>query len=727
MREFTARGASLLSLTMAMILMIGAPALAHRDGCHRQHSCPSDSGTYVCGDTGNFSQCGYGPGGKPGRSSSGSSSSSSAPPADLTAPDDPQVGEVSTRGGEVAVQVSAERGSRIDVVDETSTAVASVRATGEAQTVRFRASDGAHTYNVVATDRAGNRSRLASFTATVDGTAPSLPRLKLQPATGRAVYSTVLITGERAARYAVRVARRGGAVIPNLNRDGVLTDGEDLVQVLAPNGEYDVAVFLTDAAGNQAEPARAPLTVALPAPTLELRRTSAANDGDVTVKITGPALGKGEVTFAAAAVAGSTAAFTLDDAGNGTVNVALADGVWTAAGTVADFQQRTASGRESDLLVDTIAPVMSASVDSERAKNAAIAVAFTVEPDTRVTVAGFPGGDQTVTEEGQQELVAQAEDGLYEILLTAVDEAGNKSTETLSLEVSHPLTLREALTALVVVALLAAGAFFGGRGLWRRREKMSEALWERKAKRERSQLTAAHAAAVAAHAAALAAHGRAVQEHQQAVRRFQDRTEQLRGLVSEAAQFDGTDEFALPVKVRNGERLYARCDGAGLVEMRKPNGTPTATVIETGVAYITNQRVLFDGDKNREWSWEKLLDSRHIGSDMTLMQVSNRQKASGLAYPGSGSVTVRRRLELARADYAGERQPLVAAAQRELDRHTQTPPVAPVPPPTEQPAPPYLPTADDLRIRAGKPVRQLPVQPSAADVDVADRAAADAR
>ncbi len=33
-------------------------ASAHRDGCHRWHSCPSDSGSYVCGDLGYTSECG---------------------------------------------------------------------------------------------------------------------------------------------------------------------------------------------------------------------------------------------------------------------------------------------------------------------------------------------------------------------------------------------------------------------------------------------------------------------------------------------------------------------------------------------------------------------------------------------------------------------------------------------------------------------------------------------
>lgn len=54
-------------------------ALAHQSGCHSNHSCPSDAGSYICGDTGNCSQCpdnDYCKDGQP-RSSSSSSLSSS--------------------------------------------------------------------------------------------------------------------------------------------------------------------------------------------------------------------------------------------------------------------------------------------------------------------------------------------------------------------------------------------------------------------------------------------------------------------------------------------------------------------------------------------------------------------------------------------------------------------------------------------------------------------------
>lgn len=39
------------------ILLLSNFAQAHRSGCHRWHSCPSDTGSYVCGDLGYCSQC----------------------------------------------------------------------------------------------------------------------------------------------------------------------------------------------------------------------------------------------------------------------------------------------------------------------------------------------------------------------------------------------------------------------------------------------------------------------------------------------------------------------------------------------------------------------------------------------------------------------------------------------------------------------------------------------
>src|SRR6187431_1346602 len=49
-------------LGLALVFLLFLPAFpiesyGHRSGCHAAHSCPSDTGSYVCGDTGNYSQC----------------------------------------------------------------------------------------------------------------------------------------------------------------------------------------------------------------------------------------------------------------------------------------------------------------------------------------------------------------------------------------------------------------------------------------------------------------------------------------------------------------------------------------------------------------------------------------------------------------------------------------------------------------------------------------------
>lgn len=43
---------TLFPLCVVLFVSFIAPAEAHRSGCHRWHSCPSDSGSYTCGDAG---------------------------------------------------------------------------------------------------------------------------------------------------------------------------------------------------------------------------------------------------------------------------------------------------------------------------------------------------------------------------------------------------------------------------------------------------------------------------------------------------------------------------------------------------------------------------------------------------------------------------------------------------------------------------------------------------
>ena len=47
----------LILLFALALIVLPWEASSHRSGCHRWHSCPSDRGTYICGDRGYCSQC----------------------------------------------------------------------------------------------------------------------------------------------------------------------------------------------------------------------------------------------------------------------------------------------------------------------------------------------------------------------------------------------------------------------------------------------------------------------------------------------------------------------------------------------------------------------------------------------------------------------------------------------------------------------------------------------
>jgi hypothetical protein len=121
----------------------------------------------------------------------------------------------------------------------------------------------------------------------------------------------------------------------------------------------------------------------------------------------------------------------------------------------------------------------------------------------------------------------------------------------------------------------------------------------------------------------------------------------------------------------------------------------------------------------------KLTEARHLGADMTLLQVTSRQKISGIGYPGAGAAQLRRRLQLAQAAFADRRESMVDTARQALVRHQQQPPVAPAPP-AAAPLAPVLPSADDLRAQAGKQRMNLPAQRSASDVETLSRNGANA-
>lgn len=58
MRTRFSRIVVVIAVLALQIALFAAPASAHRSGCHRWHSCPSDTGSYTCGDLGYSTYCG---------------------------------------------------------------------------------------------------------------------------------------------------------------------------------------------------------------------------------------------------------------------------------------------------------------------------------------------------------------------------------------------------------------------------------------------------------------------------------------------------------------------------------------------------------------------------------------------------------------------------------------------------------------------------------------------
>lgn len=158
-----------------------------------------------------------------------------------------------------------------------------------------------------------------------------------------------------------------------------------------------------------------------------------------------------------------------------------------------------------------------------------------------------------------------------------------------------------------------------------------------------------------------------------------------------------------PLVLKRGERMVATIDGAGLFEPRREpghwsgrsagvsipvldtglrvrvgksagtfvQGAEMPTVIDTGDASITTDRVVFQGGKyTREWEFSKLIGVVHYSDHpATAIQVSNREKTSGLVYPGvSSPEPVRLAMTVAIAIFRGEGADTVTELRDELAR-----------------------------------------------------------
>ena len=108
-------------------------------------------------------------------------------------------------------------------------------------------------------------------------------------------------------------------------------------------------------------------------------------------------------------------------------------------------------------------------------------------------------------------------------------------------------------------------------------------------------------------------------------------------------------------------------------------GPTTPTPIDLGDALVTGRRVLFRGPQaTREWLFDKMVGYAHSDDNTwTSVQVSNRQKTSGIAYGADNAHEFQFRLELALAVWRGDRGPLVAALEAQRAEHAIARPILP--------------------------------------------------
>ncbi|MHB8393924.1 MAG: hypothetical protein ACYDC5_05370 [Candidatus Dormibacteria bacterium] len=167
-----------------------------------------------------------------------------------------------------------------------------------------------------------------------------------------------------------------------------------------------------------------------------------------------------------------------------------------------------------------------------------------------------------------------------------------------------------------------------------------------------------------------------------------------------ATTFQGLDDGE-GLQLRAGERLYFPLGVAPLLEIARTQGHRTGVYggpsfrvakgvymrtgafrshyvpgveqlaqIDVGSVYVTDQRVVFmGGNQTREFDFAKLVGyEHHPEGAYPRFSVANRQRSSCIGY-GSQETAWCFRLDLAHAQFSGQRDAYVASIQQELDQH----------------------------------------------------------
>jgi hypothetical protein len=656
------------SLALGALVGMAASAQAHRDGCHRWHSCPSDTGSYVCGDLGYYSEC---PGGRPSVTDDGEEYDSTAPRAPkMSSP-------VARAKGVVTFAVKAERGSKIVVTDDSGDVVKRLTGTGSPQTVRLTGRSGAREYTATATDRSGNESsRSKAISVTADSTPPSAGNVQVRPASADDVSSTLSFVTEPGTRYDLAVSGRKKHI-----RGTTTTSLQDL-RVWVPNGTYELVLSLTDEVGNKRTVKQA-LRVAVSKPNLLVERSSPATTKPVVLTVTAPARSTGVVRLAGLA----DTPFEVADTGRAEVTLALDDGDHAPASVeLTDALGRTATMDSPRLLVDTVKPALRVDLDAEPADHGLLRLSVLAERATRVTVkavrpdqapliAAFAGTGRP------QAFQRQLGTGDYTVDVIATDAAGNTTTWKQPVRVVVPLSAAGWLAILLVLLAAGAGVWFA----WRRREHIAAWRARRKAEAQERAAQRRRAEAEAAYARALQDFAIVKAGYERDEAAWQARRVDLQELLDIATNGVRTSLTSPPGhKPRKGERVLTLIQGA-MVEERSRQGETVTVQVGSGTFVVSDQRITFIGDRSREWAYDKLIRKVDVGADTTLLTVTNRKTASGVFYP-SDSERTRVIIDVAvESAITGRRERTVAGVRSLIAQHDGRRPEPP-----SEPRPPHV-------------------------------------
>lgn len=639
-----------------------APAQAHRDGCHAAHSCPSDTGSYVCGDTGNFSECPV----------------AYKPPAplvksDVTPPPKPTVRKPSVAaGGVVRIPVSAERGSRIEVTTGPSV-VATVTATGAAQMITVRTGSGRHSYRVSAIDSAGNRSKVHTLRVTADATPPRVRSATFASGSTEDSRTHVEVTTDPDTFYRLLV---DGEVV----KRGTTLDGRVVVNRPLANGEHTVALILRDEIGNERSVTR---SVVVNVASLDVTASHASSPREAVQSfyVYGTPGAKAKVTVPTAAA--KTA--RLAASGSAYVSFSLQDGFYGAPKVVmTDPVGRRGRSTIPAFVVDTVAPSLVARVLADRAAEGVLGFVINGEAGSEIgwTITDDTGAETesgTFTADGANEtLQFDLPEGNFDVEVVASDEYGNTTTEQMAADLApNPMTRGEFVTALALLLLGIAVILSSAWWVWKNRSRLERwrvslvagvATWMEKRRYDR---------AVSAHAAKVAHYREALARHQDAERAWALRGKKLSSLLESVRTDVGRGDAETSLKMKRGERVFCTVPGA-LVEMRSNQGVLDPTVVGRGEVVVTSLRVAFLGPKKREWAYDKLEAVRHEGTDRTMMVVSSRKTESGVKY--SSPESTRAYIDVAIGDARGSRQAIIDEVELRLRSHQSSRPMPPQPP-----------------------------------------------